>query len=396
MKGAGHLAQGFGEPGTIRIHPEITQSMRSGSADRQDTLDRQAETLQITKHYRNVSAWFLSQASATPVGDHLDRLFVDDVLLKRAQAHAAHSETLKQSLQSGMGLAQSDLLHEYRRLAALFRVELTSFNRKQYVNLSHERNKAMNLSSYMGLIGKSFRLTQEHDGIALQETHAPAADFTVPDAKYVVSLDADSLLMPGYLLHMIHHMEQPENQRVAVAQSPYMAVPGAPGVLERTAAATVAPQYVVHMGFTRYDAAFWVGANAVIRKAALAEIRVSIQERGYTMSKYISDRTHIEDTESTIDLIARGWTLYNSPVQFAYSAPPSPCTRHGPARRPLSNGHPRPKAERLSPSSTLPRNMDSCSSASSSASWPSHTERRDMPCGLLPMHSCSSTSSQSS
>ena len=38
-----------------------------------------------------------------------------------------------------------------------FRAELTSFERKQYVSLSHEPNKAMNLNSYIGLMGGSYR-----------------------------------------------------------------------------------------------------------------------------------------------------------------------------------------------------------------------------------------------
>ena len=286
------------------------------------SIDIAGETFRITKLYRDVSTWFLKQAAGTNVGDHMDRLFVEGVLLKRAGAHAEHAEALKRRELEGMSLSTLELLHEYKRLASLFRVELTSFNRKTYVNLSHELNKAMNLNSYMGLIGKSFRTIRQPEGIVLQESDTQTADFIVPDAKYVVSLDADSLIMPNYLLHMVYVMEQPHNRRLAVAQSPYVAVPGAPGVLERTAAATVAAQYVVHMGFTRYHSAFWVGANAVIRKEALDDIRVPIRERGFTMSKYINDRTHIEDTESTIDMIERGWTLYNCPEQFAYSAVP--------------------------------------------------------------------------
>ncbi len=287
-----------------------------------DIIDRVKETDHIIKHYSAVSTWFLKQAASVEVGDHMDQLFVEGVYLKRARAHARHVEDLKRRQEAGRFLGEAELRREYTRLAALFRVELTSFNRKKFVNLSHELNKAMNLNSYIGLIGKSFRMVKHAAGIALQESDSQTADFTVPDAKYVVSLDADSLLMPSYLLHMIHTMEQPENKRLAVAQSPYVAIPGAQGMLERTAAATVAAQYVVHMGFNRYDSAFWVGANAVLRKTALDEIRTPIRERGFTMSKYIHDRTHIEDTESTIDLIKRGWTLYNSSEQFAYSATP--------------------------------------------------------------------------
>ena len=74
----------------------------------------------------------------------------------------------------------------------------------------------------------------------------------------------------GYqLLHaarLIHQLDQPENQRVAVIQTPYSAIPGAPGVLERIAGATTDIQYIIHQGFTSYRATFWVGANALLRK----------------------------------------------------------------------------------------------------------------------------------
>jgi hypothetical protein len=46
---------------------------------------------------------------------------------------------------------------EYRRLAALFRVAFSSFERKRYDNLSHEPNKAMNLNSYLSVMGGSFQ-----------------------------------------------------------------------------------------------------------------------------------------------------------------------------------------------------------------------------------------------
>src|SRR5207244_1370247 len=82
-----------------------------------------------------------------------------------------------------------------------------------------------------------------------------------------------------------------------------------PGVLERTAGATTDIQDIIHQGFTRYGATFWVGANALARKRALEDIAVVDVERGYPIRKFIQDRTLIEDTESTVDLIDRGWQL---------------------------------------------------------------------------------------
>lgn len=109
---------------------------------------------------------------------------------------------------------------------------------------------------------------------------------------------------------------------VAVAQTPYSAFPGSPGLLERVAGATTDMQYIAHQGATAFNAAYWVGANALLRYRALKDIEVSTLERGHTVPIFIQDRTVIEDTGSTVDLIRRGWTLYNHPERLAYSATP--------------------------------------------------------------------------
>jgi hypothetical protein len=117
-------------------------------------------------------------------------------------------------------------------------------------------------------------------------------------------------------------MQQPENRRVAVAQTPYSAVPGPDGELERIAGATTDIQHIIHQGFTCYNAVFWVGANACLRKAAVDDLRQVCRERGFEVYRFITDRTVIEDTESSVDLIAKGWTLHNYPARLAYSATP--------------------------------------------------------------------------
>ena len=55
-------------------------------------------------------------------------------------------------------------------------------------------------------------------------------------------------------------------------QTPYSAFPGPSTRLERIAGATTDIQHIVHQGLTYFDATFWVGANAVIRKGALEDI----------------------------------------------------------------------------------------------------------------------------
>src|SRR5436305_1155113 len=77
--------------------------------------------------------------------------------------------------------------------------------------------------------------------------------------------------------------------------------------------ATTDMQYIVHQGFTPHQATYWVGANALLRKAALEDIATCEQLGSVVVRKFIQDRTVIEDTESSIDLIRRGWTLHNHP-----------------------------------------------------------------------------------
>jgi cellulose synthase (UDP-forming) len=75
------------------------------------------------------------------------------------------------------------------------------------------------------------------------------------------------------------------------------------------------------MGFA--NAGFWVGASATIRKEALLDIATVHEERGYTFPVYIQDKTVIEDTGATIDLVSRGWRVENYPARLSYSATPS-------------------------------------------------------------------------
>jgi hypothetical protein len=117
-------------------------------------------------------------------------------------------------------------------------------------------------------------------------------------------------------------MDRPESARLAVVESPYSAVPGAPALLERIAGAQTDVQGIGSQGATYYNASFWVGANALLRRAALEDICEIAYERGFPIKRYIQDRTLVEDTESTIDLVVRGWGVYCHPERLSYSATP--------------------------------------------------------------------------
>jgi len=316
--------------------PTAIRKMLQGPRDRCDAalarfrarrargaVNRRAELRKLAALHREVGEWFLRQGRRHPTVDHVDRLFGELTFhrpgrrcLEEAEAFAARSSVRSLPTEDEIAIA-------YWRLAARFRVEITTFERKRYANLSQEPNKAMNLNSYLGVMGRRVREMWTTDGQRLLgDGEADKRGAEVPDADYVLMVDADSILDPEYALRLLHVMEEPGNERLAVAQTPYSAFPGAPGLLERIAGATTDVQHIIHQGFTQFGATFWVGANAIARKRALEDIGELTVERGYPVWKFIQDRTVIEDTESSVDLVARGWQLYNYPERLAFSATP--------------------------------------------------------------------------
>jgi len=286
---------------------------------RQGCLDRSTEMARLAALYEEVAQWFKRQAETYPIRNHTDDFFVQHILLQPFHEFWLKAQELHHPK---VLLSPHEFDQEYRRLASLFHVELSSFERKKYRNLSHEPNKAMNLNSYMGLLGKSFQDVQKDTGLFLEEVTPSPNTLQIPGATYLITLDADSLLLPKYAQRLVYLLEQPGNEKIAVAQTPYSAIPKACRIIERIAGATTDIQYLIHQGFTYYRATFWVGANAVLRKAALEDIRQTTREGNVEITRYIQDRTVIEDTESTIDLIEKGWHLYNYPDRLAYSATP--------------------------------------------------------------------------
>jgi cellulose synthase (UDP-forming) len=286
--------------------------------NKESLIDRPQEVVHVAELLHDAADWLDKIAEETVMTTHTDRFFVERILRAPAHSHRSRARAL-----TGQDPASIDLLLEYRRLATLFKVEVTSFERKRYVNLSHEANKAMNLNSYIALMGNNFREIASPDGHILEETTEARATLRVPKADFIVVLDADSLILPEYLLRLIHFMTQPGNERVAVVQTPYASVPGAATMIERVAGATTDVQLMSHQGTTQYGAGSWVGASALVRRVALDDIRFTQKERGYPISSFIRDRTLNEDTDTTVDLIRKNWIVHNYPDRLAYSATPS-------------------------------------------------------------------------
>lgn len=275
--------------------------------------------------YDRAAAWLETEAMNLADGQSLEalpgdaRFFIETIILQPANLHREQAVALRH----GTVLKHAELARHYHRLAGLFTVNFSSFERKRYVNLSHDANKAMNLNSYIGLIGKSWKEVETSRGLELIECMPYEASFTIPAADYVNTIDADSLMTHDYISRLIYLMEQPENDRIAVAQSPCSATPGHRSEVERIASAQIDVQFHTHQGYTYWDASFWVGANAMLRMTALNAIKEVQHVDGKIINVYIQDRTLIEDTESSIDLVHKGWKLYNYPKRMTYSASPS-------------------------------------------------------------------------
>lgn len=290
---------------------------------RQDRDATFTEGLRLIAAYDVAIEWLERFARDEPQSDHVDRFMTDHVILRLAHDLRTTAVALRRSHQSFTPLSVNRVRALHQRLVSIFTVRVRSFERKRFASLSHEPNKAMNLNSYIGLMGRSFQTVQVGSWLDLQEVTAPeGADFVVPNPDYVLTLDADSVLLPEYCLRLVNFLEDPQNNRVAVAQTPYCAFPGAPSRLERIAGATTDLQHLVHQGMSAFGAAFWVGANAVLRKTALDDIVSFEQEDGHVVRRYIKDNTVIEDTESSIDLVRQGWSLHNYPERLSFSATP--------------------------------------------------------------------------
>ena len=265
--------------------------------------------------------WLRAQESEYPRASNADDFLAEEVLGALAADFEITARALFTTLDERADVPAERLSQLCRRLVWTFGAQLNSFERKAYMNLPHDANKAMNLNAYIGLMGRKVRRVESRIGLVLRDTESEDG-IVIPDSDYLLTLDADSVLLREYCLRLIYHLETPGNERIAVIQTPYSAFRGASTRLERIAAATTDIQHIVHQGLTYYDATFWVGANAVIRKPALDDIVEVSYVGGQEVRRYVQDRTVIEDTESSIDLIAHGWSLYNYPERLSYSATP--------------------------------------------------------------------------
>lgn len=279
------------------------------------------EVVRLVNGYRFAVRWLerLAEQLTTEMTAefaHVDGFVIDHIVKAPADHYRRHAERLFERR-----LDLELIEREYLRLGTLFCTDITTFERKRYANLSHAANKAMNLNSYIGLMGGRFRVREAGAQRFIEPAEAGACDLEVAQPDFVLTLDADSVVRHSYMLELIDILQR--RPELGVAQTPYLTFPHARSAVERVAGATTDVQYLVHQGSTYYDAAFWVGANALIRYSALKAIAREQHEAGGTYKVFIQDETVIEDTGSTVDLLNGGWSVHNHFTPLAYSATPA-------------------------------------------------------------------------
>jgi cellulose synthase (UDP-forming) len=277
----------------------------------------------LIREYIHAAEWLEKQAEKMTIEDHVDVFFADQVLRALSDELRLTAQALTASLDEKGTITRIRAQQLYRRLVWVFSAEMDVFERKRYVSLSHEANKAMNINSYISLMGGMYKKRQTPEGpILVPVSTKNNADMIIPDSDFVLTLDADSVLLRDYCLRLVYYAQLPGNERVGVVQTPYSSFRGATTRIERLAGATTDLQHILHQGKTHYDATFWVGANAIIRKQALEDIVEREWVGGFEIKRYVQDRTVIEDTESSVDLAMHGWKLINYPERLSYSATP--------------------------------------------------------------------------
>jgi cellulose synthase (UDP-forming) len=312
-----HAAQAtsFGAVGDVTQLLEIPRAMTYGALH-----DHALTRKRLMRTYAALGDWLGNlagqlKAARDPAFAHVDDFLIDRIIEPLRNDMQAEARRISLAL-------RLNLADERSLLAGMFAGEITTFHRKSYVNLSVAANKAMNLNAYIGLLGGNFVITKTQHGQRLDPASADSTpDLAIPATDYVMTLDADSLVMPDYLLTMVAALEQ--DRTAAIAQSPYLAFPGSTAPLERIAGATTDIQYLLHQGASYFKAAYWVGANAVIRYRALCDIRQIRFENGESVQVFVQDKTVIEDTGSTIDMLHHGWHVHNHFAPLAYSATPA-------------------------------------------------------------------------
>lgn len=170
---------------------------------------RRSVVAHCAEDYRAAAQWLEHKADTWLIEDHTDDFFCDQVLRGLARDLRLTEQALNESITLQQHVDVNRILQLYERLVRIFTAKGWSFERKLYASTSREGNKAMNLNSFIGLMGHSLKRVETSDGVILRDVREDESpDFVMRDSEYVLTLDADSMLLRDYCLRLVYQMEQ--------------------------------------------------------------------------------------------------------------------------------------------------------------------------------------------
>ncbi len=305
-----------------RFSKALTDFHARQAAGPMDTL---MEQRLLTELNLDAAEYYRSYAQGHPGDDHVDSHFVEKVLERQCNEHLTRAQVWQARLAGTRAAPGGEMIAlEYRRLAALFAVEITSFERARYTNLSQAPGRAMNLNGYIGLTGKYFHERLLEGGLRyLQEGDYFGTYFHVPDADFFLALDADSYIAPDCLLKLMHFMQQPGREKTAITQIPGHPAPNTGLILQRVAGALMDLRSAELLGYARHDAASWVDESGLIRKPALQDIALTQQERGLRVTRYFSGNRACGGMATNLRLLRHAWRVTSHPERLAWTSAPA-------------------------------------------------------------------------
>ena len=157
----------------------------------------------LSENYKWGSQYLQKISEQEKIDDHVDVFFTEQVLNELAKDLNLVSEALDLSIIEEASLSKDRVDELYQRLLWIFGCKLDVFERKRYVSLSKEANKAMNLNSYIGLMGGTYSQEETPEGIILTPVEKEQkGDLKIPDTEFLLTLDADSILLKDYCMRL--------------------------------------------------------------------------------------------------------------------------------------------------------------------------------------------------
>ena len=214
-------------------------------------------------------------------------------------------------------------------LGRLFTAEVTSFERKRYANLSHAPNKAMNLNSYIALIGgdgsrRTHAARRGHPRGVPAEVRPAISRFPTPTTCSPSTPTA--CLSPQYCLRLVHFLEQPREQSHdrrrpdPVQRLPQLGHPASSG----SPAPPRTSSTCFHQGLTSARGDLLGGGRSPCSgsEPSTTSSPPFVTSARASRRPPTTSRTapSIEDTESSVDLACtEAGSLFNYPERLSYS-----------------------------------------------------------------------------